>query len=318
MSQYEAAADNYHKTAVVLITFLKFRELLEKRYEDVIEKAFNYLKLNENSWNSNYKGYAVAAYAYTLNNDAQNANQLLSKVETISVYKAEDKKCFKIKQNDYACDVMHTAYAALAYVQLGEISKAFPLTRWLISVKNINYFQSTLHDHALGTEAVANFLKYLRIEETKLTVTIKNDGNFEKSLEVNSENTKNFQNIELPKNTQDAITKVEGHGYCSVTTIFERTVSVPKASSNFKMTINATEKNDIEKVVKISAENIGISTVIEAVYEVEMPSGYVYDGIGAVYSEFGPVDDVKVVLIFLIFDLHSKCQRMKTFDIFQS
>jgi len=275
-ARYGTQAADYFQTAFVLIPFLKFKELVDKNYDDVIRKGFNYLKSNKRRSQLNYEGYPVAAYAYALNSDEINANQLFYDVEQLAVDHGSNKKCIKVSRDDSECQLRHTTYAALAYIQLNEITKALPFVNWLISIQNFNYFYSNTYDYALATEPIAKLAKYLKTDQTSLTVTLKNERNFEKTVNINNENSETFQDIEFPQYSQDVISTANGHGYCSITTIFERTIILPKVTNMFKLTVSPTERNDREFFLKICAEYAGYSVVMNVIYEVEMPSGYVF------------------------------------------
>ena len=289
--KYGTPAASYFKTAFVLLPFLKFKSLVGKNYDAVIQKGFDYLKSNENRWNLNYEGYPVAAYAYALNNDKINAHRLLDEVEKLSVDLGNNKKCYKVSRDDSECQVRHTTYTALAYIQLNEISKALSIVKWLTTVQNLNYFYSNTYDYALTTEPIAKLAKHLKTDQTKLTITLKNERNFQKIVDINEENSAIFQNIEFPQLSQDVISTANGYGYCSITTIFERTILLPKVTRKFKLTVTPVDKNDREKIVKVCAEYVGNSVVMNAIYEVEMPSGYVYTEIMDIESQRG---DIKV------------------------
>ncbi|KAL7012571.1 hypothetical protein ACKWTF_014933 [Chironomus riparius] len=274
--KYGTPAASYFKTAFVLIPFLKFKTLVDKHYDDVVQKGFDYLKSNENRWQLNNEGYPVAAYAYALNNDKMNAHRLLVEVEKLSVDQGRNKKCYKVSRDDLECQVRHTTYAALAYIQLNEISKALPIVKWLLTVHNINFFYSNTYDFALTTEPIAKLAKHLKTDQTQLTVTLKNERNFQKIVDINDENSAIFQDIQFPQYSQDVISTANGHGYCSITTIFERSILLPKVTKKFKLTVTPIEKNDKERLVNVCAEYVGNSVVMNAIYEIEMPSGYIY------------------------------------------
>lgn len=289
--KYGTPAASYFKTAFVLIPFLKFKGLVDKSYVDVIQKGLNYLKSNENRWQLNCEGYSVAAFAYALNNDKINANRLLSEIEKLSVDLGDNKKCYKVSRDDSECELRHTSYAALAYIQLNEISKVLPLVNWLIISNNLNFFYSNTHDYALATEPIAKLAKYLKTESTQLKITLKNERNFEKIVNINDENSEVFHDIQFPQYSQDVISTANGHGYCSITTIFERIISLPKVTAKFKLTVSPTERNDKEKIVKICADYVGNSVVMNVIYDVEMPSGYVFVEVINLESQAG---DIKV------------------------
>lgn len=289
--KYGTPAASFFKTAFVLIPFLKFKGLVDINYDNVIQKGFDYLKSNENRWQLNYEGYPVAAFAYALNNDKINANRLLSEIEKLSVDLGSNKKCYKVSRDDSECELRHTTYAVLAYVQLDEISKALALVNWLITFYNLNYYYSNTHDYALVTEPIAKLAKHLKTDSTQLKVTLKNERKFEKIVGINSENSEIFQEIQFPRYSQDVISIANGHGYCSITTIFERIVSLPIVTAKFKLTINPTEKNYKERIVKICAEYVGNSVVMNVIYEVKMPSGYVFVEVIDIENQTG---DIKV------------------------
>lgn len=288
--------ERYFSAAYCLIPFLKHKDFLDKDYSHVIEKAFMYLNKRENRLQVMRYGLSIAAYAYALANKRREAEELLDKVEETFIDRGNNKKCYKIEGKDGECDVTHTAYAALALLKLNLISRAEPLIYWFMDTKmNFNLLQETYYTAAI-TEPIAELGIALKSDVTNLRISLKNEHGFTKNLEVLKDNSHIPQDIELPNYSQDVISTISGYGYCTVSMIFERIVIVPQIVAIFKVNIHTDVASTIpnEKIVRVCAKydaQAGMDPVlVNVIYEIGMPSGYIYSGIVGPESQ----NDIKV------------------------
>jgi len=291
----------YFETAYVLIPFLKFRALLSKDYSDVINKGMSYLKGSTNKLGLKRQALSMAAYAFALNNDTTEAKELLEAVEG-DVIKNKTEKCYKLERSSASCDLRHTSYTANAYLTLNDVNKARPAIVWLLQTYNINKYYSNTHAHAIATEAIAKFLSSLKLNKTsELTVNIRNDGDFNKNVLVNKNNSAEPIEFSVPDYSLMVNTSVSGYGYCSITTVVEKTLSVDVIDPKF--TLKITQHNtsiSSEKIIRVCAtynpneSQDSRQTLLNVIYDVKIPSGYIYSSI----VDYEKKPEIKVRKIF--------------------
>jgi len=292
----------YFETAYILVTFLRVKELIDKDYSDVIDKAFKYLDNENNKHTVDNEGLSVAAYANILEGSYERkliAMELLDTIEKSAIDYKNNKKCFKIKPQDEKCSLRHTAYAAMVYLKLKEIHKAMPLIYWLLKSYNFQTYNGYSYNVAIMTHPIAEAAIYLQTDMTDFEVILKDELNFEKSLRITKENSTEAHKILFPSYSKIFNSSAYGHGYCSITKITEKIYSQSKSSAVFEISAtiiaNSTSLKSKEKVVRVCAEfdasNSDFFTLSNVIYEVEMPSGYVYVGI---LNEDKMLKDIKV------------------------
>lgn len=272
-------SENLHQKIAALIPFLKHKN---EDYSDVIMNGIKFIKDNEIKLEKDLHGLSMIAYVYALYNESPNSEIFLKKLEEFS-YKFEDgKSCYMDGTKFVDCNKITTAYVALTYLKLGLISSARPYFNWLL---NENDFSGYTFQHATVAEAVAEAGIKLKNSTTKLQVLLQNEHDFEKIIELRDENLAFSENIEFPRNTQVITTTVSGHGFCSISIVTERIISVPKNYSKFNLNIQVdpSNKNNNEKKVKVCAVynrgDTDFKTLSDVFYEIEIPSGYVYSGV---------------------------------------
>ncbi|KAL7011351.1 hypothetical protein ACKWTF_014234 [Chironomus riparius] len=292
----------YFETAYILVSFLKAKDQVGKVYSDVIDKAFSYLDNNQNKHSVDNEGLSIAAYANALEGSYERkliALDFLDTIEKSSIDYKNNQKCFKIKPQDEKCSLRHTAYAALVYLKLNEIHKAMPLIYWLLKSYNFQIYSGYTYNVAIMTEPIAEAAIYLQTDLTDFEVLLSDELNFEKSLRIRKENSTEAHKVEFPSYSKVFKSTASGHGYCSITKITEKIYSQSKSSSAFEIVAtvlnNATNLKSKEKVVRICAEfdasNSDFFKLSNVIYEVEMPSGYIYMGI---LNEERMLKDIKV------------------------
>ncbi|CAG9810781.1 unnamed protein product [Chironomus riparius] len=288
---------SYVETAFVLIPFLKLRKTtIGQNYQTQITKAFNYLKSNKNKIGNSKEGIAIAAYAYGLAGETIEVKNLLDDLQEASLGFPGNKKCFKIMRSAEQCDMRHTSYAALAYLSINDISNAAELVNWLVKDLNLKYLYSNTHEYAVATEPIAKIASILKVDKTNLKVTVRNERNFTASASITKKNANKMHFIEFPEYSQDVISTAEGHGYCSITTLYEKLIKLPQISTSFALTVTPTKSssNRFESIFQVCAEYnyARYTSIVNVIYEVEMPSGYVYAGIDDLESKY---KDIKLV-----------------------
>ncbi|CAG9810251.1 unnamed protein product [Chironomus riparius] len=272
----------YFQTAYILIPFIKFRKYFNTTYDDVINKGFASLDI---PLKSEVSALSVAALAYGLNGNKSKATSLLEEIKKSMIDGGKGEKCFKIMRNETKCDVRHTSYAMLAYMAINETVVAKELVTFLLKEHNVNLYYSNTHPHAIATEAVSTAMQGGKKIKTDFTVQLQNEGDFNKTVHVTSNNIKDTIEVEFPEYSSEAKIKSLGHGYCAITTIIEKTTKLDQANSKFTLNVKTYSGSvSSEAIVNVCAtynanidDNGGSQSIFNVIYDVEFPSGYVYE-----------------------------------------
>ncbi|XP_070499789.1 thioester-containing protein 1 allele R1-like [Chironomus tepperi] len=270
----------YFATAYCLVPFLRHREMLGSQYDDFIRDGLEYLKGLDNRFGISSYGLSVAAYVFALNKDRNSSQVLLGELE-IFTYRDGNKKCYKISEKDADCLIRHTAFAALALIQLDMLTEAEPVVNWLLSK---SYFDGMrMNDDAIITEAVAEMAIKLKTSDTNLNVVVRNERDFRKSVIIKDFNSHIQQNVQLPIDSESAAYKISGTGYCTITMFFEIIVTVPSSVPKFTITINTdvpspgTNQRIVNVCGRFNDDKFKPKvTIVNVIYEIGMPSGYTF------------------------------------------
>ncbi|XP_070504782.1 uncharacterized protein [Chironomus tepperi] len=273
----------YFQTSFVLVSFLKFKGFITKSYEDVINKGFEYLNNPRNRLHTDNEGLSIAAYVYALNGHHDQAQNLLNEIEKDKFQVNDNQRCLKISSSHKKCNIRHTSYAAIAYFTMNKIQSAKPLINWLLEFHNLNKYYSNTHSYAIATEAIAKLASSRRSHGTNFTVVFKNEANFNQVVNIEQKNIAQPVTVDFPEYSLTADMTISGYGFCSITTIIEKTVTIGKTTPDFQVTVKTSSKrlSSNEKTIKVCAVynphgDISMATLYEVIYDVEMPSGYIY------------------------------------------
>jgi len=283
MPPFKGSSDSKQtfQTAYVLIPFLKFQNMVKKKYDDVIRKGFEFL--DESSLKSDENALAVAAIAYGLHGDVSKSKNLLKKIEELTL-SPDGLKCYKTMKNLTSCDLKHTSYTMLAYLSINMTSEAMKSVTWLLRIHNKNQYFSNTHDHAIATEAIAKVLSGTRVGATDFKVILHNEGNFNETIHITKENIKKTFEVEIPDYSLIANVTAFGAGICSITKIVEKTTKLEVTKSKFSLNVTAhlgiVENEAFVNIcatyhAKLDVEG-GKQTLFNVIYDVEFPSGYAY------------------------------------------
>lgn len=278
----------YYQTAYCLIPFIKFKSWIGKNYESVIKKGLDYLKdttrINEQDGFSD--GIGLAAYVAALNGETEWSKKLLEGVEKIAHFPDsanQNEKCLKrVASED--CDLRHTAYASLTYLTLNDKKAAKPLIAWLLKKHSLNKAFSNSRYLAIASEAISKYVSDIPAKKpTDFTVSITNEDKFNHSIRMTTAELSKPIHVKIPDSSLSFTTSALGQGYCSITTIIEKTISVEGVNSKFKLDVLPKKgKISNERIVEVCAtytalENEqSLQTLINVIYDVDMPSGYEY------------------------------------------
>jgi hypothetical protein len=232
---------------------------------------------------SDREAYSVAALAYALNDDTDNAERMLNEVEKDIVRIDKVRKCYKLSKSQTTCHLRHTSYAAIAYLTLKRIEPVKAIISWILTqYRVINYFYYT-YDVAINTEAISKFLVARQVALTSdLEFTFTNELDFRKVLHIKPANQKDTQEVVFPEYTLYPKVEVKGQGYCSVSYIVESTVALKKSNPKFKLTVKAPSATGTSRTVTVCAtyqpqeEEVSAQTLFNVIYDIEMPSGFTF------------------------------------------
>lgn len=287
----------YFQTAYIVHVFLKVKNIIRKSYSDVIAKSFSFLDERSNMLISGKEGLSMAAYAYALYGKKDKASMLLNEVEKEYNMIGNTKKCFKLIPNG-PCDTEHSSYAAMAYIKIGEKVKALSIFNWLTQQHNENKYAFNTHTYAIATEVIAEMAKLLKPVDTDFEVVLKNEASFEKKIHVTDKNMQDVIEIEYPEYSRTANITASGKGFCSITVIMEKTITINETDTKFKIDITPLNQT----IVRVCAmydpgEDLNSAEILNnVIYDIEMPSGHIFSEIIAVKKNL----EIKVCKINII------------------
>jgi len=278
----------YYQTAYCLIPFIKFRSWIGKNYDDVINKGIDYIK-NEariKEQEGIRDGLVVAAYISALSNDTSLAKKFLATAEKDAYFNdpnSQKMRCLKRISHE-PCDLRHTAYAAITYLLMDDQKMAQPLIIWLMDKHSLNKAFSNSIYLAIASEAISTFVSGKPVKKaTDFTVKITNEHDYNKIIYMNSSQMNTPIEVQIPEYTLNYTTTVKGTGYCSITTAIEKIVAVKNVDPKFTLTVvPRSGSTSTERIIQVCATYVpletdnSLQTLVNVIYDVEMPSGYQY------------------------------------------
>jgi len=294
----------YFRTAYILIPFLKFKKFVTKNYDDVITKGFAYLSGIHAVSGIDKEAYSVAALAYSLNNQDDQAENMMNEVEKDVIRIDNYRRCYKISRSQSKCDRRHTSYAAIAYLQMKKHNEAKALITYILGEYKLLKEYRYTYAYAISTEAISKFLIATSITRpADFTVTLTNEMDFNQVVHITTANQKDPVEVIFPDYTLYPKMIIKGSGYCSLTKIIENTVALTKTISKFILFVTpsrATSSSDRSVVVcatyQPQDDESSMQTLFNVIYDVEMPSGYNYKEIVNMASK----PEIKVILFILL------------------
>lgn len=276
------ASIQYFSAAYCLIPFLKHRELLGTQFDTFISRGIRFLKSENNQKDCNSLAFSTAAYALALKGEDDEAKKLIGLLDSVK-YHQQNIKCYRTNDTDKDCNARVTTYVALALIKLDMITEAEPIVHWLVTFNDEVHSNTGLN--ALVTEPIAELALKIRSDDTNLNVIIKDERSFKKQVTIKEFNSHIQQYVPLPKYSEKASYEIYGKGYCSISIITERIVTVPQIASQFNITMDTDIDHNVktQKVLKLCAiylpKDKSKNIVVNVIYEIDMPSGYTFDSI---------------------------------------
>ncbi|XP_070504783.1 thioester-containing protein 1 allele R1-like [Chironomus tepperi] len=295
MPEYNKNSSDYNKTKIyfetaqVLIAFLKSDRIVEQKYTDVITKALDFLEDNSHAYSKDNEALSVAAYAFSLRIPTDNyeikTKNIMDDIEKTLIDHGGKDMCVKLKSTDDDCDVRHTAYTAMTYINLNLTQKAVPLAYWLLKSYN---FKDDYYNSAIISEPIAKLAQLLHAESTDITVTVHDEFNFKETLKLVDGNSTDFHVVNFPTHSKIFSSKVTGYGFVSITKVIERTLDFAIAiEPTFHIAVQIMNNQTITKfgeiVINVCAkydkDSWDVIEIMNVIFEIQMPSGYIFDEI---------------------------------------
>jgi CD109 antigen len=275
-------------TAYTLITFLEFKE--NKKYENVIKKAVNYLIQNFDQLDDNYS-LAIASYALQLAKDPAK-DSFLAKLGT----KSEDKDGLKYWKKEVAAtdedtnpwyyrpnsvNVEMSAYALQAYIEAGRDSEGVPIMKWLVTQRNENGgFQST-QDTVVGLQALSKLATKIYVPNSELAITVKSQNASPRTININAGNSLILQKHELSPDARSFEVTATGKGFSILQISYRYNLDDSGKYPRFVLNPKIQETSNKEFLHLSVCTNFVPDAQTEksnmAVMEVTLPSGFTFD-----------------------------------------
>ncbi|CAG9810246.1 unnamed protein product [Chironomus riparius] len=283
----------YFETAYVLISFLKSDKIVDQKYEDVITKALDFLEDNFHYYENSNEASSIAAYVFSLKSLTDESYEIRTKgimdsIENTLIDHGNMEMCIKLSATDDDCNIRYTAYTAMAFINLDAIHKAVPLVYWLLKSYNFNVLNGDYFNAAIISEPIAKVANLLHSNSTDITILLKDEFNFEETLKLTENNSTDFHLVNFPTHSKILGSTISGHGFVSVTKVVERTLDFAIAiEPTFHIAVAIINDKIVTKsgeiVINVCAdydqEEWSMVAMKHVIYEVQMPSGYIFDEI---------------------------------------
>ena len=247
------------------------------QFKSNVESALKYVKANLDS--SDIYSLVLVTYLSVMSNDPDQDDlieKLVSKATKTPKY-VYWKKNPQVKTVTNL-DIEISSYGLLILDSKPELYKdAFKIFRWLLSNQNSNGgFQST-QDTAVALEALTKYSHKFSTQNTNVFIAIVPDQGPAIDTSINQNTTLIPQSYSLQKNVREIDVNAVGTGYSiiqlSCSYYHEKVAPNPK----FNLTVSFDNTSCDNKIIL----NVRANTVTDlsdmVVFEVEFPSGFLYD-----------------------------------------
>lgn len=236
---------------------------------------------------------SITAYALSLNGNVDIAKNITSVLER-KKFEYGGKKCYKLKKSDIKCNTILTSYLALANIMLKNATEVLPTIKWLSDEYKENQLNSMkLFDRAIISEVFAVASKYFKFQTTSLQMKLENDMKINKemkTIDITAQNYKDQTHVQMSEHSNSIDYFVTGTGFWSLTFAYELLMISPQPSSLFDVKVavsesknnqilNATTTYMVKVCGKYKNNEINKKDIPSIFYEIELPSGYIYQGV---------------------------------------
>jgi hypothetical protein len=253
------------------------------KYADTVRRATNFLTSKLNSFNT--YTLALATYVLALKNDIRKdeAFQMLeAKAQTALGLKWWNPVAGSTTSKADSLNVEITAYAMLAYLELGHDLEAAAIFKWLTkNAQATGGFFST-QSTVVGIAAMAKYAERVRAETQDMTIVATYGFKREqKTITINQANALNRQHFELPSAIGSVGVSANGKGIAVVHLGYRYTSTKLNPTPAFNLDVIVSSRSKVNFLsLDLSASYIvsaGSTASNMAIIEVNLPSGYVYD-----------------------------------------
>ncbi|KAJ6649478.1 CD109 antigen [Pseudolycoriella hygida] len=330
--QIQGGADkNVALTAYTLIAFLENRQAYPQ-YENTTKRAIEFIVTHLDTLDDVYS-MSLAAYALQLADDPHK-DDILRSLNAKSITES-DRKYWNTRgvssdKNFYAnsIDTEITGYALLANYHAGRTDDVVSVLKWLLLQRNERGgFQST-QDTIVGLQAIVALAEKVTGSATAPDMNI--DLTYDDkstSFAVNADNSKVFQQFDLPKDVRKINLKAQGNGFSLVSLSYNYYVNETAALPRFTIETNVKPRkypSSLEFDVCVAfipneEDAVPATESNMAVVEIDFPSGYQFDGDQrSALESFESVkkletrnDDTQIVLYFERLTTEKLCSPVK-------
>jgi A-macroglobulin TED domain len=253
------------------------------KYADTVRRATNFLTSKLNSFNT--YTLALATYVLALKNDIRKdeAFQMLeAKAQTALGLKWWNPVAGSTTSKADSLNVEITAYAMLAYLELGHDLEAAAIFKWLTkNAQATGGFFST-QSTVVGIAAMAKYAERVRAETQDMTIVATYGFKREqKTITINQANALNRQHFELPSAIGSVGVSANGKGIAVVHLGYRYTSKKLNPTPAFNLDVIVSSRSKVNFLsLDLSASYIvsaGSTASNMVIIEVNLPSGYVYD-----------------------------------------
>ncbi|KAG5667283.1 hypothetical protein PVAND_015269 [Polypedilum vanderplanki] len=279
-------------TAYTLITFLENEKSMQK-YQEVIQKALNYIVENEEDLKDIYS-LAIATYAFQLANH-EHKKSFIARLDKMSVSKDglkywskeepkdEESDNFWRRKDTNSINVEMSAYALQALLEAGQESEAVPIMKWLVTQRNANGgFQST-QDTVVGLQALSRLATRIYVPNSEISITVKSksDNKAQAQMTLNAGNALVLQKQELSSNERHFEVEATGKGFSILQISYKYNIDDSGKFPRFTLKPKVEEPSNKEFLQLSVCTSFVPDAQAEksnmAVMEVTLPSGFTFD-----------------------------------------
>jgi hypothetical protein len=296
-SIFKESLTPHGQLAFAVIPILKHRSVVNESYDRIIEKTVDTLIKNLDSVDLPYSIFeidlSVTAYALALNGN-ENIAKNITQVQERKKFEYGGKKCYKLKKSDVKCNIVLTSYLALSNMMLKNVTDVLPTIKWLSDEYKANQLNSMkLFEQSIMSEVFAEASKYFKFQPTSLQIKLENDliiNKQMKTIDITAQNYKDLTHFQMSEHSNSIDYSVTGTGFWSLTFAYELLKISPQPSSVLDVRVsvseskiiqglNSTTTNLVQVCGKYKDKEKNRKDIPSIFYEVELPSGYIYQGV---------------------------------------
>lgn len=271
-------------TAFVAIAFLEQDQIIQKKFEPVIDRALNYIVRKSVEVEDNF-AIAITAYAFALNRH-RSTEDFLSELKANAI--VHDNKMYWNREmrtvrssESPSISVEIASYAIMAFVTANRALEAIPIVNWLITQRSSAGGFHTTTDTVVGLQALSMIATKFHTPNVNMKITFSDEKNRKSEFAINAATALTLQHKELPRDVRQLYVTASGTGIALVQISLSCNKIQLEIERRFDLTVTlqpTTLQNSLHLKVCTSFlpqydENESHMSLIE----VYLPSGFVYD-----------------------------------------